>query len=68
MIFDESASADAPGYIESALQKAMVHEMRALEGKIANQFHDRIAQLQKRIKELEGTRMYDVSVPRISQG
>lgn len=54
MVFDESVSAEATGYLEHVLKNALTHEARIVEGKIANEFHDRIAKLNKRIRELEG--------------
>lgn len=56
MVFDQSCGVDAPGYLEHLLTDAMRHEVRIVEGKIANQYFDRIAALQRRIKELEGKR------------
>ena len=54
MMFDQSTSAEATGHLEYMLREALVNERRIVEGEIANSFHDRIAQLQKEIRELKG--------------
>ena len=57
MVFDQSAGVDAPGYLEHILTEAMRHELRIVEGKIANQYFDRINALQKEVRDLKNPKV-----------